>query len=114
VGPLKETMIKNYINKEEKSMKLKPLNDRVIVTRVEKEQKTAGGIIIPDTAKEKPQEGKIVAAGPGKLDDKGNRIPMEVKEGDRILFSKYAGTEIKINGVEHIFMKEDDILAVID
>jgi chaperonin GroES len=95
-------------------MKFKPLNDRVIVTRVEREQKTAGGIIIPDTAKEKPQEGKIVAAGPGKLDDKGNRIPMEVKEGDRILFSKYAGTEIKINGVEHIFMKEDDILAVID
>ena len=95
-------------------MKLKPLNDRVIVTRVEKEQKTAGGIIIPDTAKEKPQEGKIVAAGPGKLDDNGNRIPMEVKEGDRILFSKYAGTEIKIDGVEHIFMKEDDILAVLD
>jgi chaperonin GroES len=95
-------------------MKLKPLNDRVIVTRVEKEQKTAGGIIIPDTAKEKPQEGKIVAAGPGKLDDKGNRIPLEVKEGDRILFSKYAGTEIKIDGVEHIFMKEDDILAVLD
>ena len=95
-------------------MKLKPLNDRVIVTRVEREQKTAGGIIIPDTAKEKPQEGKIVAAGPGKLDDKGNRIPLEVKEGDRILFSKYAGTEIKIDGVEHIFMKEDDILAVLD
>lgn len=95
-------------------MKLKPLNDRVIVTRVEKEQKTAGGIIIPDTAKEKPQEGKIVAVGPGKLDDSGKRIPMEVKEGDRILFSKYAGTEIKIDGVEHIFMKEDDILAVID
>ena len=95
-------------------MKLKPLNDRVIVTRVEKEQKTAGGIIIPDTAKEKPQEGKIVAAGPGKLDDNGKRIPMEVKKGDRILFSKYAGTEIKIDGVEHIFMKEDDILAVLD
>jgi chaperonin GroES len=95
-------------------MKFKPLNDRVIVTRVEKEQKTAGGIIIPDTAKEKPQEGKIVAAGPGKLDDKGNRIPLEVKKGDRILFSKYAGTEIKIDGVEHVFMKEDDILAVID
>ncbi|MDH4206652.1 MAG: co-chaperone GroES [Desulfobacteraceae bacterium] len=95
-------------------MKFKPLNDRVIVTRVDKEQKTAGGIIIPDTAKEKPQEGKIVAAGPGKLDDKGNRIPLEVKEGDRILFSKYAGTEIKIDGVEHVFMKEDDILAVID
>ena len=95
-------------------MKFKPLNDRVIVTRVEKEQKTAGGIIIPDTAKEKPQEGKIVAAGPGKLDDNGNRIPLEVKKGDRILFSKYAGTEIKIDGVEHIFMKEDDILAVLD
>ena len=70
--------------------------------------------IIPDTAKEKPQEGKIVAAGPGKLDDNGNRIPLEVKKGDRILFSKYAGTEIKIDGVEHIFMKEDDILAVLD
>jgi chaperonin GroES len=96
-------------------MKLKPLNNRVIVTRVKKDQKTAGGIIIPDTAKEKPQEGKIVAVGPGKMDDQGKqRIPMEVKEGDRILFSKYAGTEIKINGVEHIFMKEDDILAVVD
>jgi chaperonin GroES len=111
---VKKKCLDDYLKEEEKPMKLKPLNDRVIVTRVEKEQKTAGGIIIPDTAKEKPQEGKIVAAGPGKLDDKGNRIPMEVKEGDRILFSKYAGTEIKIDGVEHIFMKEDDILAVID
>jgi len=80
---------------------------------VEKEQKTAGGIIIPDTAKEKPQEGKIMAVGPGKRDDKGKRISMEVKEGDRILFSKYAGTEIKIHGIEHIFMKEDDILGVL-
>ena len=95
-------------------MKLKPLDNRVIVTRMEEEQKTAGGIIIPDTAKEKPQEGKILAVGPGKRDDKGKRIPMEVKEGDRILFSKYAGTEIKIDGAEHIFMKEDDILAVLD
>lgn len=95
-------------------MKLKPLNDRVIVIRVEEERKTAGGIIIPDTAKEKPQEGKIVAVGPGKHDDKGKRIPLEVKEGDRILFSKYAGTEIKIDGVEHIFMREDDILAVVN
>ena len=95
-------------------MKLRPLNNRVIVTRVEKEQKTAGGIIIPDTAKEKPQEGKIMAVGPGKLDDNGKRIPMEVKEGDRILFSKYAGTEIKIDGIEHIFMKEDDILGVLN
>jgi len=96
-------------------MKFKPLNDRVIATRLEKDQKTAGGIIIPDTAKEKPQEGKVVAVGAGKMDDKRKqRIPLEVKEGDRILFSKYAGTEIKIDGVEHIFMKEDDILAVID
>lgn len=95
-------------------MKFKPLNDRVIAIRLEEEQKTAGGIIIPDTAKEKPQEGKVVAAGPGKLDDNGKRVPLEVKKGDRILFSKYAGTEIKIDGVEHIFMKEDDILAVID
>lgn len=95
-------------------MKLKPLDNRVIVTRVEEEQRTAGGIIIPDTAKQKPQEGKIVAVGPGKRDEKGKRIPLEVKEGDRILFSKYAGTEIKIDGVEHIFMKEDDILAVLD
>jgi len=95
-------------------MKIRPLNDRVIVKRVEEEQKTVGGIIIPDTAKEKPQEGKIVAAGPGKQDDDGKRIPLEVKEGDRILFSKYAGTEIKINGEEHIFMREDDILAILN
>jgi chaperonin GroES len=95
-------------------MKINPLNDRVIVTRVEQEQKTAGGIIIPDTAKEKPQEVKIVAVGPGKRDDDGKRIPLEVKEGDRILFSKYAGTEIKIDGKEHIFMREDDILGILN
>jgi chaperonin GroES len=90
------------------------MNDRVLVTRVEEEQKTAGGIIIPDTAKEKPQEGKVVAVGPGKQDEGGSRIPLEVKAGDRILFGKYAGTEIKIDGEEHIFMREDDILAVLD
>jgi len=95
-------------------MKIRPLNDRVLVVRVEEEQKTAGGIIIPDTAKEKPQEGKIVAAGPGKIGDDGKRTPLNVKKGDRILFSKYAGTEIKIDGVEHIFMKEDDILGVLE
>ena len=95
-------------------MKVRPLNDRVLVVRVEEEQKTAGGIIIPDTAKEKPQEGKIIAAGPGKLDDNGKRTPLNVKKGDKILFSKYAGTEIKIDGVEHIFMKEDDILGVLE
>ena len=95
-------------------MKIRPLNDRVIVVRVEEKQKTAGGIIIPDTAKEKPQEGKIVAVGPGKRDDDGKRIPLEVKEGDRILFSKYAGSEIKIDGEENIFMREDDILGILD
>lgn len=95
-------------------MKIKPLNDRVLVTRVEEEQKTAGGIIIPDTAKEKPQEGKVVAVGPGKTNERGERIPLAVKAGDRILFGKYAGTEIKIDGVEQIFMREDDILAVLN
>ncbi len=95
-------------------MKIRPLNDRVIVKRVEEEQKTAGGIIIPDTAKEKPQEGIIIAAGPGKLDDGGTRIALEVKEGDRILFSKYAGTDIKIDGEEHIFMRESDILGILN
>ena len=95
-------------------MKIRPLNDRVLVIRVEEEKKTAGGIIIPDTAKEKPQLGKIMAAGPGKLDDNGKRVPLEVKKGDQILFSKYAGTEMKIDGVEHIFMREDDILAVMN
>jgi len=95
-------------------MKIRPLNDRVLVVRVEEEKKTAGGIIIPDTAKEKPQEGKIIAAGPGKMDDDGKRTPLNVKKGDKILFSKYAGTEIKIDGVEHIFMREDDILGVLE
>ena len=95
-------------------MKIKPLNDRVIVKRVEEEQKTAGGIIIPDTAKEKPQEGEVVAVGPGKRDDDGKHIVLEVKEGDRILFGKYAGTEIKIDGEEHIFMREDDILGILN
>ena len=95
-------------------MKIRPLNDRVLVTRVEEEQKTAGGIIIPDTAKEKPQEGKVIATGPGKIGDDGKRTPLNVKKGDKILFSKYAGTDIKIDGVEQIFMKEDDILGVLE
>jgi chaperonin GroES len=95
-------------------MKIRPLNDRILVLRVEEDQKSPGGIIIPDTAKEKPQEGKVVSAGPGKLDEKGKRIPLEVKKGDRVLFSKYAGTEIKIDGVEHLFMKEDDILGILE
>jgi chaperonin GroES len=95
-------------------MKIRPLNDRVLVIREEEEQKSAGGIIIPDTAKEKPQRGKVIAAGPGKVGDDGKRMPLEVKSGDRILFSKYAGTEIKIDGVEHVFMKEDDILSIVE
>ena len=95
-------------------MKIRPLNDRVLVVRVEEEQKTSGGIIIPDTAKEKPQEGKIISAGPGKIGENGKRTPLNVKKGDRVLFSKYAGTEIKIYGTEHIFMKEDDILGVLE
>jgi len=95
-------------------MKLKPLDDRVLVLRIEEEEKTSGGIVIPDTAKEKPMEGKIIAVGPGKVDDKGTRIPMEVKKNDRVLFGKYAGNEIKIDGVEHLIMREDDILAIVE
>jgi chaperonin GroES len=95
-------------------MKIRPLNDRILVVRVEEEKKTAGGIIIPDTAKEKPQEAKVVAAGPGKVGEDGKRIPMDVKKGDRVLISKYAGSEIKVDGVEHIFMREDDILGILE
>ena len=95
-------------------MKLRPLQDRILVKRVEEEEKTKGGIIIPDTAKEKPAEGKVVAVGNGKLGDDGKRIPLEVKKGDRILFGKYSGTEVKIEGVEHLIMREDDVLAIID
>ena len=95
-------------------MKIKPLNDRVIVKRIDEDQKTSGGIIIPDTAKEKPQEGEVVAVGPGKRDDDGKKTALEVKAGDRVLFGKYAGTEIKIDGEEHVFMREDDILGILD
>jgi chaperonin GroES len=95
-------------------MKVKPLHDRVIVKRIEEEEKTKGGIIIPDTAKEKPAEGKIIAAGSGKILDDGKRQPLEVKKGDRVLFGKYAGTEININGEEHLIMREDDIIAMIE
>jgi chaperonin GroES len=95
-------------------MKIRPLQDRVIVKRVDEEEKTKGGIIIPDTAKEKPQEGKVVAVGKGKVDDDGKLRPLDVKAGDRILFGKYAGTEIKIDGEEHLILREDDILGVIE
>jgi chaperonin GroES len=95
-------------------MKIRPLQDRVIVKRVEEEEKTKGGIIIPDTAKEKPQEGQIIAVGPGKVTDEGKKIPMEVKAGDRVLFGKYSGSEIKMDGEEHLIMREDDILGIIE
>ena len=93
-------------------MKIKPLGDRILVLGVEREKKTKGGILIPDTAKEKPQEGKVIAVGPGKVNEKGKRIPLDVKKGNRVLFVKYAGNEIKIDGVEHLIMREDDILAI--
>ena len=95
-------------------MKIRPLQDRVIVKRLAEEEKTKGGIIIPDSAKEKPQEGKVVAVGKGKVADDGKLIKLDVKEGDRILFSKYAGNEVKIDGEEHLIMREDDILGVIE
>jgi len=93
-------------------MKIKPLGDRILVLGMEKEKKTKGGILIPDTAKEKPQEGKVIAVGPGKANEKGKPILLDVKKGDRVLFGKYAGNEIKIDGVEHLIMREDDILAI--
>lgn len=95
-------------------MKIRPLGDRLLVRREEPSETVRGGIIIPDSAKEKPQEGKVVAVGKGRLDDDGKRVPMEVKKGNRILMGKYAGTEVKIDGEEHIIMREDDVLAIID
>ncbi len=94
-------------------MKFRPLHDRVIVKRVEEEEKTSGGIIIPDAAKEKPQQGKVIAVGKGKILENGKVSPLAVKKGNRILFGKYAGQEIKIDGEEHLIMREDDILAII-
>ena len=95
-------------------MKLRPLQDRILVQRVAEETTTKGGIIIPDTAKEKPAEGKVTAVGNGKVGDDGKRIPLEIKKGDRILFGKYSGTEVKIEGDEYLIMREDDVLCVIE
>jgi len=95
-------------------LKLKPLGGRVIVEPIEQEEMTAGGIILPETAKEKPQEGKILAAGPGDRDDAGNRIAMEVKVGDKVLYAKYSGTEVKVDGKKLLILRESDILAVIE
>ncbi len=95
-------------------MKFRPLHDRVLVRRVEAEEKTKGGIIIPDTAKEKPQEGEVIAVGPGARDDSGKLIPIDIKAGDRILFGKWSGTEIKIEGEDLIIMKESDVMGVVE
>ena len=95
-------------------MKIRPLQDRIIVLRVDEEEKTSGGIIIPDTAKEKPQEGKVIAVGKGKVGEDGKVQPLDVKKGDRVLFGKYAGTEIKLDGEDHLIMREDDILGVLE
>jgi chaperonin GroES len=95
-------------------MNVKPLQDRVIVKRMEEEEKTKGGIIIPDTAKEKPVEGKVVAVGSGRILENGSKVPLQVKKGDRVLFGRYSGTEIKIDGEEHLIMKEDDIVAIVE
>jgi len=95
-------------------MKLRPLQDRILVKRVAEEEKTKGGIIIPDTAKEKPGEGKVVSVGNGKMGDDGKRIPLEIKKGDQILFGKYSGSDVKIEGEEYLIMREDDVLCVIE
>src|SRR5262245_48738100 len=95
-------------------MKFRPLHDRVVVKRIDADEKTAGGIIIPDTAKEKPQTGEVVAVGPGGRDENGKLIPIDVKKGDRILFGKWSGTEVKLDGVEYLIMKESDIMGVLE
>ena len=95
-------------------MKIRPVQDRIVVRRVAEEEKTKGGIIIPDTSKEKPAEGEVVAVGPGKANDKGVVRPLEVKKGDRVLFGKYSGNEIKLEGVEHIILREDEVLGIIE
>ena len=95
-------------------MKVRPLNDRILVKRLEEEEMTKGGIIIPDSAKEKPAEGEVIAVGKGKINDNGDRIKLDIKVGDRVLFSKYGGTDVKLDGVDHLIMREDDILAVVE
>ena len=95
-------------------MKFRPLHDRVVVTRIDAEDKTAGGIIIPDTAKEKPIEGKVIAVGAGKVGEDGKQRPLDVKAGDKVLFGKYSGTEVKIDGEEHLILREEDILGVLE
>src|SRR5437870_4451905 len=106
--------LKNLFVPKENDMTFRPLHDRVLVRRVEAEEKTAGGIIIPDTAKEKPQEGEVIAVGPGARDESGKLVPLDVKKGDRILFGKWSGTEVKIDGEDLLIMKESDIMGVVE
>jgi chaperonin GroES len=101
-------------NSEEKLMKFRPLHDRVVVKRIDAEERSAGGIIIPDTAKEKPSQGEVVSVGPGGRDESGKLIPIDVQAGDRVLFGKWSGTEVKIDGVEYLIMKESDIMGVLE
>ncbi|MBI4374455.1 MAG: co-chaperone GroES [Deltaproteobacteria bacterium] len=101
-------------NQQKKSTKIRPLQDRLIVKRLNEEEKTSGGIIIPDSAKEKPQEGKVVAIGKGKVLDDGKVVPLEVKVGEKILFSKFSGTEVKIDGEEHLILREEDVLGIVE
>jgi len=102
------------LKQEESTMKVRPLGDRVLLKRIEEEDKSKGGIIIPDTAKEKPQEGRVVAVGKGRMLDDGKLVPLEVKKGDRVLFGKYSGTEVQIEGEEHLIVKEDDVLGILE
>ena len=95
-------------------MKFRPLHDRVVVTRIDADNKTPGGIIVPDTAKEKPTEGEVIAVGPGGRDESGKLIPIDLKKGDRVLFGKWSGTEVKIDGVEYLIMKESDIMGILE
>src|SRR5687768_14170887 len=113
-GRAKSTLCEIELFRRRALMKFRPLGDRVVVRRVKEEQKTAGGIIIPDTAQEKPQEGEIIAVGPGALDEDGKRVPPEVKPGDFVLFGKWSGTEVKIDGEDLLIMKESDILGIIE
>jgi chaperonin GroES len=94
-------------------MKFKPLRDRILVKRIEQKEQKKGGLIIPDTAKEKPMEGKVIAVGSGRVNDEGQRLPLEIKAGDRVLFGKYAGTEVKLDDVEHVILKEDELLGIV-
>jgi chaperonin GroES len=103
----------DFASERRVEMKIQPLADRILVQRIEEQEQKKGGIIIPDTAKEKPQEGKVIAVGPGKTGKDGKRVPMEVKSGDRVLIGKYSGTEVKVDGVEHVIVREDEVLGVV-